>query len=101
MADANDLADGDSGCDSDGVVRQVRKRRVERNDEGNDEGGRKRKGRARAICELNGFEWYADEKFEIERILDKKTEQYMVGKVSARLNRTPPTLSPPAASPHC
>ena len=38
----------------------------------------------------------------IERILDKKTEQYMVGKVSAHPNpSTLPSRSPPAASPHC
>jgi hypothetical protein len=89
---ANDLKDGDSGCDGDGVVRKVRNRRVEREEEG--AGSKKRKA-TRAICELNGYEWYADEKFEIERILDKKTEQYWVGKVSARPNTTPPTALPP------
>ena len=73
-ADANDLEGDDSGCDGDGVMRQMRKR------EGGDRGGgggRKRKG----WNELNGYCWQEDETFDIERLLDMKVEQRVVGKV--------------------
>ncbi|EOD38030.1 hypothetical protein EMIHUDRAFT_200420 [Emiliania huxleyi CCMP1516] len=52
--EANDLEDGDSGCDGDGV--------------------------------LNGWQWEASEKFDIERILDSKVET--VGKGKKRVEVT-------------
>ncbi|EOD08659.1 hypothetical protein EMIHUDRAFT_217403 [Emiliania huxleyi CCMP1516] len=52
--EANDLEDGDSGCDGDGV--------------------------------LNGWQWEASEKFDIERILDSKVET--VGKGKKRVEMT-------------
>ena len=68
---ANDLEGDDSGCDGDGVVRKVRKR---------DGCGKKRKG----WNELNGYWWQDTETFDIERLLDKKVEQRMVGKGKKR-----------------
>lgn len=47
-------------------------------------GPKKKKQKTRQIVELNGYEWYADEKFEIDRLLDKKVEQVTVGKKKKR-----------------
>ena len=81
---ANDLDDGDSGCDGDGVVRKVRKRREDQDGEdageGSSSGGRKRKAGPR-MCEMNGYVWPATKTFNIEKILDKKVEKKAVGKV--------------------
>jgi hypothetical protein len=74
---ANDLDDGDSGC---GTERVVRKRRVAA-----EEVGGKRKGKPREVRTMvaggKEYEWAADEKFTIERILDKKMVAWRVGKV--------------------
>ena len=59
------------------------------------------------MCELNGFRWEASEKFEIERILDRKVERRVVGKVrraTARARTALPlataNLRPPSGA-HC
>lgn len=39
--------------------------------------------RRRRVCELNGYEWFADEVFEIDRLLDRKVESQKVGRVRA------------------
>ena len=68
---ANDLEDGDSGVDG----RGVRKRKVARNEAtaggGEKPGGKKRKAPPKKIVEYNGFEWYEDEEFEIEKLIGK------------------------------
>ena len=54
-----------------GVVRKARQRRVagEEGGEGGGGGGKKKKKKRATICELNGWQWEASEKFDIERIL--------------------------------
>ena len=80
-APANDLEDGDAGTGSDRVVR---KRRVAREEEATEGGAAKKKKskkqKTREIIELHGYEWYEDETFEIDRLLDKKVEELLVGK---------------------
>lgn len=81
---ANDLEDGDSGCDGDGVIRKVRKRREAGEGEAPAAAGCGKKRKAAAtMCEMNGYIWPASKTFEIERILDRKVEYFKVGKVSA------------------
>ena len=67
------------------MVRKVRQRRVageEGGGGGGGGGGGKKKKRKRVdLRELNGWQWEASEKFDIERILDSKVET--VGKVLA------------------
>lgn len=60
-AAANDLADGDSGVEG----RGVRRRKV-----GGAGGKGKKRGRG-AICSLHGWEWGADELFEIDSLIGK------------------------------
>ena len=93
---ANDLDDGDSGCDGDGVVRKVRKKRVEGEGEEGGGSGKKRK-KGPAMLEMNGYTWPASKQFNIERILDKKVEQIKVGKVC----RAPAAPPPRAAACAC
>lgn len=64
-AAANDLDDGDSGVEN----RSVRRRRVERDGEQVSTGKKRKK--KRNIVELNGWEWYEDEAFEIDRLIGK------------------------------
>ena len=70
------------------MIRKVRKRRED--GEGGEgealpgDGGAKRRKAAARMCEMNGFTWPANKKFEIERILDRKVEYFTVGKVSLR-----------------
>jgi hypothetical protein len=75
-AEANDLADGDSGCGSERVVRK-KKVAAEPRDDGQP---RAKKSKAREIITANGFEWYADETFDIDRIIGKKMVEYKIGK---------------------
>ena len=100
---ANDLDDGDSGCDGDGVVRKVRRRREDDDAEaqgGGSGSGKKRK--AAQLCELNGYFWKPSEQFDIERILDRKVERRSVGKVRSRCRaphrRTSPSPLPTLAT---
>jgi hypothetical protein len=60
-AAANDLADGDSGVEG----RGVRRRKV-----GGAGGKGKKRGRT-GICSLHGWEWGADELFEIDSLIGK------------------------------
>jgi hypothetical protein len=77
---ANDLADGDSGC---GAERVVRKQKVAPPPPAAQ--GAKRKGSPPQMQKLvaggKEYEWAADEVFKIERILDKKMVAWQVGKV--------------------
>ena len=63
------------------MVRKARQRRVAGEEggeggEGGGGGGKKKKKKRATICELNGWQWEASEKFDIERIIDSKVETY-------------------------
>lgn len=60
---ANDLADGDSGVDKEADGRRRRRQVSDHNGGGNKRNKRKRPN----IVSLHGWEWEADEEFEIER----------------------------------
>ena len=80
-AGANDLKDGDSGVEG----RAVRRRKVVREDDGSGSGGGKAKKakKQKQIVSLNGYEWFATERFKIEKVIGK---MIAIGEVPGREN---------------
>ena len=95
-AAANDLKGDDSGCDGDGVVRKVRKRKASGSGTG-------KKRKVDGWNEIAGYWWQDHETFDIERILDKKVERRSVGKVRCHCSVPSPLPCTPFlhTSPHC
>ncbi|KAL1507568.1 hypothetical protein AB1Y20_007188 [Prymnesium parvum] len=62
---ANDLEQGDAGTDGRGVLRKRNK------DKPPGAAGRKRKARS-DVVEYDGYEWAADEEFDLDAIVDKQ-----------------------------
>ncbi len=77
-AKANDLADGDSGCGTGRVVRQ--KQVAKPKPEGASKSTKKQK--VREVCSANGFEWFADEIFVVDRIIGKRMAEYQIGRTT-------------------
>lgn len=64
----NDLPDGESGVDG----RGVRRRKVGAGDDGSGRPGEKKKAKSkRKIISYKGWEWYATEKFAVEKLIGK------------------------------
>ena len=74
----NDLADGDSGVEG----RGVRRRKDADNDQGGVTAGKKRKTKVKMIS-YKGWEWPANKKFEIEKLIGKMVAE---GEVPGRVN---------------
>eukprot|EP00966_Prymnesium_polylepis_P243819 5638864-Prymnesium_polylepis.1 len=76
----NDLPDGVSGVEG----RGVRRRKVARDDDGSGKSGQKKKAKStRKVVSYKGFEWFATEKFEIDKLIGKMVAE---GEVPGRQN---------------
>ena len=76
-----DLEDGDDGCNG---GRVVRRKKVERETiEGGGGTGKRQKAREVAVDPGTGIEYFTDEAYEIERLLDKKIAEEEAGQLPA------------------